>query len=234
MKRFYKLVSTSHDQNGWAILLDGKPVNTLSRNKLVAPNEPLANAIVGEWARQGDEIKPDDMPLTQVLSTKIDRVFRERQAMSDTVLKYLDTDLICYRTDQPEDLKKAQEAAWDKWTAWFEDKFGVGLLTTSTLLALKHDAAAHECARTFVESLDDDAFTLLQIVVGASGSLVLGMAFVEGKISNEEIFDAARVEEHYKAKVYDEEKYGPDPAQDTKDKALQADLSAAALYLNLL
>ena len=233
MKRFYKLVSTAQEGDGWAILLDGKPVNTPAKNQLIASSQGLANALVQEWAGQEESIVPESMPLTQIASTKIDRVSAEREAMSETLLKYVNTDLLCYRTEEPEEMAKAQEDAWGPWLTWFADEYGCTLQTTTSLTSLEQDHAAHMAISSVIKSLSDDEFTVFQLVSSIAGSLVLAMAFMAGRVSAQEVFDTARVEEHFKAALYNEEKYGPDPAQEKKDQAALADLEAAQTYLRL-
>ena len=58
MKRFYKEVSVTAQDGGYAVLLDGKPVRTPGGNALELPTEKLASAIAAEWRGQGDEIVP--------------------------------------------------------------------------------------------------------------------------------------------------------------------------------
>lgn len=234
MKRFYKFVSLGEGKKGHTVLLDGKPVKTPARNLLETPHLGLANAILHEWNGQGDKIIPSEMPLTQLLSTRIDRVGSERPAMTEALMKYLDTDLICYRASLPPEMAAAQQAAWDPWLGWFEGEFGAALATTTDLQALKQPAAAHKALLEYVETLDDDLFTVLQVVTPLCGSVVLGAAFAEGALSPEQAFACARVEENYKAGLYDEKTYGKDPAQEKKDKAEMADLEACAKFLDLL
>lgn len=234
MKRFYKLVSTQKEAGGFSILLDGKPIKTPARHVLLAPNEALANAIVKEWAAQGETIKPDTMPLMQILSTRIDRVSTEREGMTAALMKYLNTDLLCYRTDHPPEMGARQAEEWDQWLEWFEKAFEEKLETTTGLKALEQPEEAHGKVEAYIKAFEDDYFTVLQILTPLSGSLVLGLAFVDGVITPDEVYAAARVEELYKAGIYNEDKYGPDPAQDKKDQAIQADLAAAAEYLDLL
>lgn len=234
MKRFYKLVSTQKSQGGYTVELDGKPVKTPLKSTLLAPNEAIAHELVREWAGQGDDIIPDSMPLTQILSTQIDKVERERDRLQAPLLKYLDTDLICYRTDKPEELRRAQEEAWNPAIDWFEKKFSAPLKITTGLSALQQSPQAHKAAQDYVQSLPNEHFTILQLVAPISGSVVLGCAFVEGQISAEQLFKAIRVEENFKAAIYNEDFYGQDPAQEAKDKAIQRDLEAAQTYLSLL
>jgi len=238
MKRFYKMVSVEprrkDDVDGFEIHLDGRPIKTQMKQILCAPTRPLADAIMGEWAAQGEQIIPDTMPLTQILNTKIDRVSAERDAMSAHIFKYLDTDLLCYRTDNPSAVGERQAAKWDPHLAWFEGRYGAALKITNGLAALSQDPAAHDAARTEVDALGADHFTVLQLVCGLSGSLVLALAFMRGAVSADDIFAAARVEETYKDEIFDVQKHGPDPAQDKKDKAMLYDLKAAQAYLTLL
>ncbi len=234
MKRFYKLVSVRQEGQGYAICLDGKPVKIPSGQRLTAPNEALADAIMQEWAAQEEHIIPDDMPLTQILSTKIGRVAQEREAMTQAVMKYLDTDLLCYRTEDPPELAKMQRESWDPWLAWFGEKFGASLETTTALSAIKQSEKAHKQALHYIKSIDDNVFTVLQLVTSLSGSLVLALAFVWQVIGLEEIFDAAYVEENHKAQLYNEDLYGPDPAEEKKQRAVKRDLAAAAKFLEYL
>jgi chaperone required for assembly of F1-ATPase len=234
MKRFYKMVTSRPHAEGHIILLDGKPVKTPARADLVAPSESVARQLVLEWAGQGETILPDTMPLTQLLSTKIDRVLRERPAMTAAVLKYLDTDLVCYRACQPPELSRLHAGAWDPALDWFEKKFGEKLETTTALKALVQPPEAHKKVSARVQALDDNEFTILQIVTSLSGSLVLALAFVAGDMGAEQVFAAANVEETYKAGLYKEDIHGPDPMQEKKQAAMQADLKAAENFLALL
>jgi len=234
VKRFYKFVSLGETPKGFSILLDGKPVKTPSRTLLQTPHRDLANAIVQEWVAQGDRVQPSTMPLMQLLNTRIDRVGTEREEMTALLLKYLDTDLLCYRADHPPEMAKRQPEAWDPWLEWFKGEFGTSLETTTGLQALKQPEAARKSAAAFIEGLDDDVFTVLQLIVPLSGSLVIGLAFIKRAITPQQVFDITRVEEAYKAELYNEKQYGPDPSQEKKDKSTMVDLDAAAKFLDLL
>jgi chaperone required for assembly of F1-ATPase len=234
MKRFYKTVTTGTDSSGYTVLLDGRPVKVPSGKLLAAPCEALAQEIMKEWAAQETEIVPDSMPLTQILTTRIDRVSHERESMSAAILKYLDTDLLCYRTDHPSALAQAQNEAWNPWLAWFERRFGTPLETTTALSALRQDEVLAARIRDHVQAMDDDRFTVFQLVTVLGGSIVLALAFMEDELSPAELFEAIRVEERWKAVLYDEGRYGPDPMQARKDESTQTDLTAAQLYLEAL
>jgi chaperone required for assembly of F1-ATPase len=234
MKRFYKLVSVEKADGGYHILLDGRAVKRKAGPTLKCLNENIANRIMQEWAEQKDEIIPDNMPFTQIENTRLDRVAVERDAMSANIFKYLNTDLLCYTVDATKELVKLQDDAWAPWRTWFENKFGVTLQTTNSLAAIQQDEKAHKAAAQYIESLDDVYFTILQIIVPLSGSLVLGVAFIEGAANADDIFKAAYVEEDYKAVLYDADKYGNDPLIEKQQKATRRELEAAFEYLSYL
>ena len=234
MKRFYHLVTSVRDGDHYHIHLDGKSVRTPSGNFLTVPGKALANHIVQEWANQADMIVPDTMPLTQIMTTALERGGQDREAIEQSVMAYLDTDLLCYRTQSPEALVLLQSEKWDPWLRWFEGRSGIMLETTTDIAALTQSAKAHDYARAVLQQADRWEFTALQMVTAASGSLVLALAFVAGDASAEDVFAAAQLEEIYRSALYNEEFYGRDPNQEKAQDALMRDLNALRLFLDSL
>lgn len=234
MKRFYKVVSTASQAQGIVVMLDGKPVMTPGRQPLLAPTPALADAVMREWAAQGDVVDADSMPLTQLLATAIDRVMPQRDALNAQVLRYLDTDLVCYLAEGPEELAATQAAQWAPARAWFAAYCGAPLLTTTGLAALTQSAAAHAAAEKAVLAMDDYKFAAFQNVVAMAGSLVLALALVEKAHDAAQIFAAINVEEDYKAALYNEDFYGRAPHQEKREASVRRDLAAAEEFLAAL
>lgn len=237
MKRFYTLVLHEKSADGYQILLDGKAVKTKDGQNLVAPNEHIASSVVQEWSNQGDTIEPDTMPFTQILSTKIDRVRHQRNEMTDMLLKYLDTDLICYLASEPDELVKRQNELWSPVRGWFQKDFGTEghpLKTTTGLAALSQDEIYAKNVRSYIQSLDNDHFTFLQIIIASAGSLILGLAFICGFADEEHVLNACFVEEDFKDTLYDIETYGADPYIEAKQAALRSDLKHCNAFRNQL
>jgi chaperone required for assembly of F1-ATPase len=233
MKKFYTLVSHKKTDEGHAIQLDGKTIKTPSGQELLAPTAAMAGSIVREWGAQGDDVKPDTMPLTQILNTAIDKM-RERDAITRALLKYLDTDLLCYRTKEPQALAARQKEIWDPWLAWFDDHFESPLYTTLDIKAIKQDEDTHKQIWNYMEALDEYYFAILNIVTSLSGSIVLALAFLEHEVTPAQIFQAMYVEENYHSELAREDIHGKDPQVEKKQKAVYDDLVAARLFLELL
>lgn len=232
MKRFYNLVSTRKTDEGYAIQLDGKSVKTPMGLDMVAPTESLADAIVLEWAAQEEKVKPETMPLTQILTTAIDKI-RDREAITQSVMRYLDTDLVCYWAKEPEDLAKRQKDVYGRWVKWFDEHYEVPLYTTKKIDAIKQDPEAHKRVWNYIEALDDYYFTVLHIMTSLSGSVVLALAFTEEDITPEELFEASYLEELYRGEIYDEDKHGAAPNEEVERAAFKVDANAAKQFLEL-
>lgn len=234
MKRFYKKVATADGANGFNILLDGRSIKTPNKAELCAPTQKLAKLSAAEWDAQKEIIDPNSMPITQLLNTKIDRVTRDRAEMEKLVCNYIDTDLLCYRADKPEELVKRQNDLWQRWLDNFSKKHNVIFQTTTGLAALKQADQIHNVIHDETRSLCHDRFTILQMLTPACGSIILASAFVSGDANADDVIASAYLEENYKYDLYNEDVHGGDPLTEKKKKALMADLKAAHDYLDAL
>jgi chaperone required for assembly of F1-ATPase len=75
---------------------------------------------------------------------------------------------------------------------------------------------------------------VLQILTAETGSLLLALAFVEGQVSPADAFEAAQVDEEFKAGLYNEDKYGRAPDTEKHQKSLRLSLQAAHDFLDAL
>lgn len=231
-KRFYTMVSSRKIDDGYEIQLDGKAIQTPLKMDLVAPSKALADAVVVEWSEQVDTVKPETMPLTQLLITSIDKI-RDREKITKSAMRYLDTDLVCYWAKEPEELAKEQKEVWGRWVKWFDEHFEVPLYTTKKIDPIKQEEEAHKRAWNYIEALDDQYFTVLHVMTSLSGSLILALAFVEGDISPEEIFAASYLEELYKGRLYNEELHGASPEEEAEREDFKRDAAAARQFIDL-
>lgn len=205
MKRFYKDVSVAQADGGFAVLLDGKPVKTPARNTLLLPTPKLAQAIAAEWAGQGDTIIATTMPLLRLSNTVIDGVDANRGEVVNAILRFGENDLLCYRAHQPPELVKRQAEGWDPLLDWARRRLSAHMRVVDGINHVDQSADAVEALREAMHGYD--AFTLggLHVAASITGSLVLGLALVEGQINPAQAFQLSRIDE-----VYQAEKWGED------------------------
>ncbi len=211
MKRFYKSASVAATADGWTVALDGKPIKTPAKRAFVAPTLALAEAAAAEWHAQGDEIAPTKMPVTKSVNTALDRTEREFEAVASIVAEYGGTDLICYRADGPEGLIERQAAAWDPLVEWALSRYNARLITTTGVM---HALQPEEGRRSLAEAVREfSAFELtgLYDLVALSGSLIIGLAVAEGRLSPDAGWQVSRVDN-----LWQEEQWGVDEEATSK------------------
>ena len=118
MKRFWKEVAVERADGGWRVTLDGRPIKTQGGAPQVVPTEALAELLAAEWRAQGEEVDPAAFPARDTADYAIDMVAADTPSVVAKILRYGETDTLCYRADPDEPLHKRQ------WTEW--EPFGDG------------------------------------------------------------------------------------------------------------
>jgi chaperone required for assembly of F1-ATPase len=230
MKRFYKIAEAGTAPGGYVVRLDGKTVRTPLNNPLLLNPRLLAEAIADEWAVQGDEIRPTMMPLFRLANTMIDKVRgTERAAMSGELLKYAGSDLICYFADHPADLVRLHQEHWNPVLAWLKEKYGIAFESVSGIRYHPQPQEALDQLKTVIDGLDAAAFTVVQSVAAATGSVAIALALLEERLTVEEAYQAACVDEIYQLKTW-----GADAPAQKRLEALRAELQVIARFRDLL
>lgn len=197
MKRFYRAATVEEFGGGFGISLDGRPVRTPARTPLVVPSRALAEALCEEWNAQGDRIDPRSMPLTQLANTAVDRMPDARQETVAELVRYGQTDLLCYRAERPETLADRQEALWQPLLDWLQCRFGIALRCVGGVLPQPQDPHAIARLERLVGAYGDFDLTALHLAATSAGSIAIGLALLEGQITAERAAEAAFLDERH-------------------------------------
>ena len=229
MKRFYKAVSVEAVEGGFDIRLDGRPIRSPAKAPLVIPTKALADAIAGEWEMQGENIRPQDMPLMQLASTAVDLIGKGRDTIVDGVVAYAETDLLCYRAEHPKPLVDRQARMWQPLLDWATLRYDAPLQVCAGLMPKPQPAEAIRALRHAVEEMDDWVLSAFQTVTSACGSLIVALALMERRIDAEEAFQLSQLDETFQI-----EQWGEDAEATKRRAALRADIASCRRFLDLL
>lgn len=229
MKRFWKTVTVEPTDAGLGIALDGRPVRTPGRVPLTLPTPALAQAVAGEWSAVEDRLDPRAMPLTGLANAAIDRIAPDPAAFAAGLAAYGESDLLCYRAEDPEPLVARQQAAWDPVLAWARQRYDVTFAITAGVMHVVQSPAT--MARLAEATTVRDAFALagLSPIVTITGSLVLALALAERAFDAETVWNAAHVDEDWQV-----ERWGEDPLATEARLIRRRDYDAAVQFLDAL
>ena len=204
-KRFYKVAEAVEAEGGYGIALDGKPVRTPAGRRLAVPGVALAGALAEEWAAQEETIDRETMPLTRLACTALDLVPERRADIVAEVVAYGETDLVCYRTEEPPALARRQIATWQPLVAWVAERYEARLAVTTSITPLAQAPKALEALRAAVAANDDFALAGLSLTTRSFGSVVIALAMREARLDAGAAAAASLVDEHYQIERWGED-----------------------------
>jgi chaperone required for assembly of F1-ATPase len=204
--RFYRQARAGEAPEGHQVLLDGKPVRTPARRLLAAPVRSLAQALAAEWDAQKDKVDPAAMPLTRLANSIIDGVAPAPQPVADEIEKYLGTDMLFYRAAEPEGLVALQRQHWDPVIDWARETFGARFVLAEGVMHVAQPAESIAKARGVISTGSDivGAWRLgaLHVVTAITGSALLALALAEDRLSPDEAWTAAHVDEDWNVRSW--------------------------------
>jgi chaperone required for assembly of F1-ATPase len=227
MKRFYTDVAIEAADTGFIITLDGRQVKTPGKSTLVLPTAALAEGVAAEWRAQGEEIDTDAMPLTRLANTALDRVKARFAGVASEIAAFAETDLLCYRADEPATLVKRQEEVWGPYLAWASETFDAHLGTTSGIMPVSQPKQSLAALRAQVDACDAFELTALHEFTNGFGSLVLALAYLQGFAPFDAVWKASILDQ-----THQEEKWGEDSEVIEKRDVLRSDMEMACEFLS--
>jgi chaperone required for assembly of F1-ATPase len=224
-KRFYQAVSIASTDEGWQVLLDGRGVKTPKRLALLLPTKALAEAIAAEWDAQVGSINPRSMPLTKLANSTLDGVIGREEAVAAEIVAYAGSDLLLYRAERPESLVKRQHESWDPLLAWARERLGAHLTPTAGVIHVAQPEEAVAKLGEAVAALDAFALAAANVMTTLTGSAVLALAHIHGRLSLEETWDAAHLDEDFQIA-----RWGEDAEASAHRQARRAEMAAASRF----
>lgn len=226
-KRFYKDVTLSQAIGGWSVLLDGRSIKTPGKRALLLPSESLAAAVADEWRAQEKIIDPGAMPLTRIANTAIEAVSDKMDEVAADIVAFAGSDLLCYRAADPEALVARQSAAWDPIVQWAASELGARFILAQGVMPIEQPAAALARVGEAVRPLDAFQLSGLHVATTLSGSALLALAVLKGRLNPQEAWAAAHVDEDYQISAW-----GPDEEAAERRAFRWGEMQAACLVLS--
>ena len=232
MKRFWDIATVAPTDQGFTVLLDGRPMHLPGGTELRIRPRLLAEAIAAEWqaagGANGGAMSFADTPLTRLAGTAQQRVAPDPAPAADAVARYGEHDLLCYRAATPQELVRRQARAWQPWLDWAALTYDAPLRVTTGIAPIRQHRGSVAALRRAVAALDVDVLAALGIAVPALGSLVLGLALAAGELEASAAHELGALDELFQA-----EQWGEDAEAAARRAAVAADIALAARFIAL-
>ncbi|MEW9854173.1 ATP12 family chaperone protein [Novosphingobium sp. M1R2S20] len=202
MKRFYKSVSVAQDDGGWRVQLDGRGIKTAGGAVQSVPARKLADALAAEWAAQGEQIDPASFPLRDLTDYAIDSIASGREDPVEGLLRYAETDTLCYRADPDEPLHRRQIEVWEPLLTQAEARFDVRFVRASGIVHRPQPEATLETLRTQLQALGPFHLAAMRMLASLSASLTIALLAIEPEADIPSLWHAANLEEEWQAELW--------------------------------
>jgi chaperone required for assembly of F1-ATPase len=219
--------SGERDQ-GYRVLLDGKALRTPAKADFVVPTRELAEAVAAEWRAQEERIDPANMPLTRLVNSAIDGIAGRRAEVSAEIVKYLLSDLVCYRAADPLELVRRQAEAWDPMLDWCREELGTGLARATGIVPVAQPEAAGAVLSAWLATLNAFELAAVHTMTTLMGSAVLALAHARGRLPCATAWAAAHIDEDFQT-----EKWGVDSIAQARREQQWRQMQAASRLLQL-
>jgi ATP synthase F1 complex assembly factor 2 len=231
LKKFWKEATIGEQEDGYSILLDGRPLKTPAGVPVRIPLEKRTLAVLtaAEWEMQDQVLKSYSLPLTSIVMRSLDSLQSEaiREGVIENLMGYVHTDAVCYQQDYPESFVKLQQEYWNPVIEWVNRKYSVNVKTTSSILRVEQPAEVVEKFREIIQGYDAFTLAAFEKIVLRTKSFMIGLALVEREISVDFATMAARLEVHHQIQRWGE----VEDAHDVDREDLQRQLGSAVAPL---
>ena len=230
MKKFWEKVSIKKiSSDSFCVMLDKRILKTPLKRDLVLPNLNLAQEIVKEWDQDSKKINTESMIFYGLISTSLDKIIDNKNLYINDILDYIDTDLICYRAENPKELVELQKNKWDPIISFIEKYIGTNVQVFQGILPKKQNATVHGRLNNLINQFDIFEISALHRITNITGSIFLSLCVLKKDISKNEIFELSFLDE-----LWQEKNWGFDEENSQKRKEISIELNRSTIFLDCL
>ena len=201
MKKFWKIVQVKKKlKNSFDILLDKRILKTPMQKDLIFSNYKIAKETALEWDIDEKEINTENMVFYGLISTAIDKISNDKVSYIENVLGFINTDLICYRADGPDELVDLQNSSWNPIISFIKKYIDVELKFFIGVMPSKQSLEIFNRLKTLINSFSDIEISALHRMTNLTGSIFISICILKGDVLKNEAFELSFLDELYQAK----------------------------------
>ena len=189
------------------LLINDKEINTPEKVLFNFKEKISPNLILKEIKKF--KLKNLDQSIYyNIFSMVKDKILVDKQKYIEEVMKYINTDLICYWENKPEDLYTLQIDNWNKQLKKLK-KEKLKFYYTINILPIKQTHNSKVLLKNKLNKLDDIILACLLILTKTTSSLLLSYLFITNRINPKDLYTNTYLHEIWQSKkwgIVEEEK----------------------------
>ncbi|XP_060116625.1 ATP synthase mitochondrial F1 complex assembly factor 2-like [Heteronotia binoei] len=154
---------------------------------------------------------------------------RSKEQLIRAAVKFLETDTICYRVEEPPALVELQKNEWDPVIMWAEKRYDVVIGSSTSILGPTIPQSTKDTFVSHLASYNTWALHGIEYVITQLKSLILSMGLLDKQLTVEQAVLLSRLEEEYQIRRWGSVEW----AHDYDAYELRARTAAATLFVHL-
>ncbi len=229
MRKFWKTVKVKKSSNTYKILLDENVLKTPIKKELIIQNYKIAKEIYKEWNQDKNIIDTDAMIFYGIISTSLDKISNNRILYVNEILNFIDTDLLCYRAEEPSDLVQWQSKNWDPILLKVEKYINNKIDVFKGIMPAKQNKVIKLKITKLLTNFSDLEITALHKITNITGSIFLSLCILNNDIIKEKVFELSHLDELWQA-----EKWGYEEQASNNREKVNIQLNRTMYFLDCL
>jgi chaperone required for assembly of F1-ATPase len=155
-----------------------------------------------EWSGQGEEIDASRFRFRDLADYAIDIAGPDRATVITAVLRFAESDTLCYRADPDAALHQRQLEVWEPLLTAAESRWDVHFERVSGVIHRPQPPATLARMERVLEAQDPFTLAALQTLASLAASLVVALAAIAPGAHGEGLWNAANLEEDWQAELW--------------------------------
>lgn len=128
-----------------------------------------------------------------------------REKIIADILSFVDTDVLFFRAEYPDNLIKKQNEKWNPVLEWFATEYGVEPKITSQITPPRQDKKLAKVIGDEVRKMNGRELIAFSKTAGGFTSLILALAVMKKHISVDDAFALSRLDELFQNEMWGED-----------------------------
>jgi len=163
------------------------------------------------------------------MSTFIDKVKDDRVSYIENILGFVNTDLICYRADSPNQLVELQKSSWNPIILYIKKYIDAELETFIGVMPSKQSLEIFLKLKVLINSFSDIQISALYRMTNLTGSIFISLCILKGDVLKKKAFELSFLDELWQAK-----NWGIEEESSDKREKIARELNRTISFVELI